>query len=145
MEYAVNLETKFNSLHHELYLEVKLYPMVKAISSRNSCVSCYTPLVVGKLTHTFTLAAHGLEECENHQFYDIYCVTLAYVLYFEEISDSQFTSIHKSVGLVPFSAEYLICGHVRTDQLTESQTDKLIRVGLGPVIYATVPSGKLRL
>jgi hypothetical protein len=37
-----------------------------------------------------TLAACGLEEhmqitliCENHQFHVIYCVTLAYVLYFE--------------------------------------------------------------
>ncbi len=39
-----------------------------------------------------TLAAHGLVEhmqitlifCKNHQFHVIYCVTITYVLYFEE-------------------------------------------------------------
>jgi len=41
----------------------------------------------------------------------------------------------ESVGPVPFSAEYLICGHVRTDR----QTDELIRVGLGNL---SVPPGK---
>ena len=42
-----------------------------------------------------TLAARGLEEHENHQFYVIYCITLAHELYFKEflIHDSlQFTN-----------------------------------------------------
>jgi len=43
---------------------------------------------------------------------------------FRRISDSRFTWIHdfeenltESVGPVPFSAQYLICRHVRTDEL----------------------------
>jgi hypothetical protein len=72
--------------------------------------------------------------CENHdQFHVIYCVTLAYVLYFEEflIHDSGRFMICKkwlteSVGPVPFSAEYLICRCV---------TDELIRVGLGNLLW----------
>ena len=55
---------------------------------------------------------------------------------FGRISDSQFMmSIHKSVGLVPFSAQYPVgtCGW------TDSKTDELIQVGLGnlrlPQVY----------
>jgi hypothetical protein len=49
-----------------------------------------------------TLAARGLEERKNDQFYVTYCVTLANVLYFEEclIHDSrQFTNL---LGLCHF-------------------------------------------
>ena len=41
----------------------------------------------------------------------------------------------KSVGPVPFSAEYLICRYVQTDgqtdRRTDGRTDELIRVELG--------------
>ncbi len=80
--------------------------------------------------------------CKNHQFHVIYCVNLAYVLYFEEFLtlDSCWFTIFKewltkSVVLVPLSAKYLICRHVRTDWRTDWwsdwQTDELFLVGLG--------------
>jgi len=53
------------------------------------------------------------------------------------MSDSGFTWIHgieenltESVGPVPFSAQYLICRHVRTEEL--------IRVGLGNLRFLQV-------
>jgi len=63
-------------------------------------------------------------------------------MYFiRRISDSRFTWIHdfeknltESVGLVPFSAQYLICRHVRTD----SQTDELIWGGLDNLRFLQV-------
>jgi hypothetical protein len=75
---------------------------------------------------------------ENHQF-----VLLLLMYIFWRISDSRFTWIHdlkesltKSVGPVPFSAEYLICRHVRR---MDRWADKLIRVGLGNL---SVPPGQ---
>ncbi len=92
-----------------------------------------------------TLAACGLEEpcasfpdfCNNHQFHVIYCVSSRLCTLFRRISDSRFTWIHdfeenltESVGPVPFSAQYLICRHVRTEEL--------IRVGLGNLRFLQV-------
>ena len=80
-----------------------------------------------------TLAARGLEVpcasfpdfCDNPQFHVICCVSSRLCTLFRRMSDSQFTWIHdfeenltESVGPVLFSAEYLICRHVRTDGLT---------------------------
>ena len=87
-----------------------------------------------------TLAARGLEEhvqitliFRESSFHVIYCVTLAFMYFFWRISDSRFSWIHdfkelltKSIGPVPFSAEYLICRDVWTDEL--------IRVELGNLI-----------
>jgi hypothetical protein len=39
--------------------------------------------------------------------------------------------IAESVGHVPFSAEYLICRHLRMDGRTDRQNDELIWVRLG--------------
>jgi hypothetical protein len=54
---------------------------------------------------------------------------------FRRISDSRFTSIQESVGLVLFSAEYLICRHVRTDSRTDWGIN--IRDGLGMPTYGS--------
>ena len=101
-------------------------------------------------TIPLTLAARGLEEpcasfpdfCNNHQFHVIYCVSSRLCTLFRRISDSRFTWIHdfeenltESVGPVPFSAQYLICRHVRTDEL--------IRVGLGNLRFLQVYLGTL--
>ena len=52
--------------------------------------------------------------------------------------------IHESVGLVPISAEYLICGHVHTNGLMDGRThrwtEELIRVGLGNLRFCQVKS-----
>jgi len=60
----------------------------------------------------------------------IFAIIVSFMLLFRRISDSRFTLIHdfeenwtKSVGPVLFSAEYLICRHVRTDRQTDRQTD----------------------
>ncbi len=63
---------------------------------------------------------------------------------FWRISDSQFMLIHESVGLVPISAEYLICRHVHTNGLMDGRThrwtEELIRVGLGNLRFLQVKS-----
>jgi len=67
----------------------------------------------------------------------IFAIIVSFMLLFRRISDSLFTWIHdfeenltKSVGPVLFSAEYLICRHVRMD--------KLIRAGLGNLRFLQV-------
>jgi hypothetical protein len=52
----------------------------------------------------------------------IFAIIVSFMLLFRRISDSRFTWIHdfeenwtESVGPVLFSAEYLICRHVRMD------------------------------
>jgi hypothetical protein len=95
------------------------------------------------------LYANYPDFCKNHQFHVIYCVTLAYVLYFKAFltHNSRWFTIFKewlakSVGLVPFSAKYLICRHVRTDGLTDGltdwRTDELIQVELGNLRFLQV-------
>ncbi len=88
--------------------------------------------------------------CKNHQFHIMYSVTLTYVLYFEEfltLDSRRFTIfkewLTKSVGLVPFSAKYLICRHVctdwRMDWRMDWQTDEFIFCRLCPEIIACAP------
>ena len=83
--------------------------------------------------------------CNNCQFPVIYCISSRLGTLFQRISDSRFTWIHdfeenltESVGPVLFSAEYLICRHVRTDGRT---TDELIWGGLGNLRFLQL--GKL--
>ncbi len=112
------------------------------------CFFCQKTGVVGKYTCCAWAGgthANYPDFCKNHQFHVIYCVTLTDVLYFKEfltLDSHQFTIfkewLPKSVGLVPFSAKYLICRHVRTDWRTDWRTDKLIRVGLGNLRFLQV-------
>ncbi len=95
-------------------------------TSQMTLASCaYTPCAWAGGTY-----ANYPDFCKNHQFHVIYCVTLPYVLYFEEfltLDSRRFTIFEewltKSVGLVPFPAKYLICRHVRTDWRTDWWTD----------------------
>ncbi len=100
---------------------------------QKSCMSVH--FLTGNNRNTRCMWAGGTyanypDFCKNHQFHVIYCVTLAYVLYFKEFLtlDSRRFVIFKewlteSVGLVPFSAKYLIYRHVRTDWRMDWQTD----------------------
>jgi len=83
----------------------------------------------------------------------IFAIIVSFMLLlFRRVSDSRFTWIHdfeenltESVGPVLFSAEYLICRHVRTDSQTDRQTDRqadrlteLIWGGLGNLRFLQV-------
>jgi len=58
----------------------------------------------------------------------IFALIVSFMLLFRRISDTRFTWIHdfeenwtESVGPVLFSAEYLICRHVRKDGRTDGE------------------------
>jgi hypothetical protein len=68
--------------------------------------------------------------CDYHQIHVSYCIYSHLRTLFRRISDSQFMWIHdfeeiltKSVGHVPFYAQYLICRPVRTDQRMDGRMD----------------------
>ena len=71
--------------------------------------------------------------CKNHQFHGIYCVTLAYELYWEEFL------IHNSGWFDQICWACAIFRWIPNLQAsTDSRTDKLIWVGLGTLRFLQV-------